>query len=82
MVSSADNFEQLKRADSVYIPSQFNNDIDEIANALRGTKTLLISDNSLHKHNVMINLIQGDGSGIISFEVNTSILYVVRGMIR
>jgi len=72
LVSYADNIEQLKRADSVYIPQEFNGDLHEIANSLRGTNTLIISDNSQNKHDVMINLIQMDKSTVISFEVNKS----------
>jgi signal transduction histidine kinase len=72
IVSYADNFEQLKRADSVYIPQEFNGDLNEIANSLRGTNTLIISDNSLNKHDVMINLMHMDKSAVISFEVNKS----------
>ena len=71
-VSYADNVEQLKRADSVYIPKEFNSDLHEIANTLRGTNTLIISDNSQNKHDVMINLMQLNKSTVISFEVNKS----------
>jgi signal transduction histidine kinase len=71
-VSYADNLEQLKRADSVYIPQQFNGDLNKIANVLRGSSTLIISDNSLNKHDVMINLIQQGDLAVISFEVNKS----------
>jgi len=72
VVTNADTVTQLKGADSVYIPQQFNDELHNIANALRGTNTLLISDNSLNKHDVMLNLIQQDDSSIISFEVNKS----------
>ncbi|PKG84680.1 hypothetical protein CXF85_07920 [Colwellia sp. 75C3] len=72
LVSYVDNFEQLKRADSVYIPKQFNGDLHDIANALRGTNTLIISDNSQNKHDVMINLMHQANSTVISFEVNKS----------
>jgi signal transduction histidine kinase len=67
-----EELDELKRADSVYIPEQFNDELHDIANALRGTNTLLISDNSLNKHDVMINLIQQENSAVISFEVNKS----------
>ncbi len=72
VVTHADNLTQLKQADSVYIPQQFNEELHDIANALRGTNTLLISDNSLDKHDVMLNLIQQGDSAVISFEVNKS----------
>jgi len=71
-VTNVVNVEQLKHADSVYIPQQFNGDLHEIANILRGTNTLIISDNSQNKHDVMINLMQVDQSTVISFEVNKS----------
>jgi len=71
-VTNVVNVEQLKHADSVYIPQQFNGDLHEIANILRGTNTLIISDNSQNKHDVMINLMQIDQSTVISFEVNKS----------
>lgn len=72
LVSYANNVDELKRADSVYIPQQFNDDLHKIASALRGTNTLIISDNSQNKHDVMINLMHQDNSTVISFEVNKS----------
>lgn len=72
----ADTIEQLRQADSVYMPELFNESINEIANAIRGSQTLLITDSSDNKHDVMINLIQNEKSNAISFEVNKSnILY-------
>jgi len=72
IVTYIEELDGLKRADSVYIPEQFNDEIHDIANALRGTNTLLISDGSLNKHDVMINLFQQEDSAVISFEVNKS----------
>jgi len=76
VISYAETIEQLKQADSVYITKQFTEEIHEIANAIRGSQTLLITDSSDNKHDVMINLIQNEKSAAISFEVNKSnILY-------
>ena len=72
VIRDVDKIDDLKNADSVYIPQRFSEQIHKIANALRGTNTLLISDNSLNKHDVMINLIQQEQSAVISFEVNKS----------
>lgn len=63
---------EIKQFDSVYIAKQFNKETHDIANLLRTTSTLLITDNSDDKHDVMINLVQEQGSALISFEVNKS----------
>ena len=72
VVRYADSAAQLKQADSIYIAKQFNKSIPQLANAVRGSKTLVITDSSDNKHDVMINLIQDEQSGVISFEVNKS----------
>ena len=72
VVIYANNLEALKQGDSAYIPQKFNENIHEISNALRNTKTLLITDNSENKHDVMINLFQQKNSTVISFAVNKS----------
>jgi len=66
------SIDAMKNADLVYVPEQFNAYLHQIANVLRGSQTLLISDNSREKHDVMINLIHKDHSSVISFEVNKS----------
>lgn len=59
-------------ADLLYIPNQFNNTLAQIATQIRGSQTLLVTDNSADKHNAMINLIDNAKNGAISFEVNKS----------
>ena len=70
VVIFVDDINNLKQADSAFIPQKFNSELNDIANALRGSNTLLISNNSTNKRDVMINLIEQDGSSVISFEVN------------
>lgn len=72
VVSFIDDINKLKQADSVFIPQKFNSEINNIANALRNSHTLLISNNSTNKRDIMINLIEQDDLSIISFEVNKS----------
>jgi hypothetical protein len=69
-VSLVNNIEDLRYADSVFVPKKFNGKINNIANALRGSHTLLISNNSSNKRDVMINLIEDSDQSAISFEVN------------
>jgi len=72
----AETIAQLQQADIIYIAKQYNENIHELANVVRGSNTLLVTDSSDNKHDVMINLIQDEKSGAISFEVNKSnILY-------
>jgi signal transduction histidine kinase len=68
----ANSIKQLQTADVVYVPEQFNKELHLIANAIRGSETLLISDGSKEKHDVMINLVHNKGSAVISFEINKS----------
>lgn len=70
VVNFVDDINNLKQADSVFIPQEFNAELHDIANVLRGSNTLLISNNSTNKRDVMINLIERDGLSVISFEVN------------
>jgi signal transduction histidine kinase len=44
----------------------------EIASTLRSSNTLLVTDNSVDKHSVMINLVNNAEKSAISFEVNKS----------
>ena len=66
------NLTQASASDIFYLPQQFNDQLAQIANTIRGTQTLLITDNSTDKHNAMINLIDSNGSNAVSFEVNKS----------
>ena len=69
---NAQSINDLKTADVVYIPEKENTKLHKIANALRGHKILLISNNSKKKHDVMINLQQSNTAKTITFEVNKS----------
>ncbi|MCW8832075.1 MAG: YfiR/HmsC family protein [Colwellia sp.] len=62
---------QARAADLLYIPSQFNNKLAQIAAQVRSSQTLLVTDNSADKHNAMVNLIDSDNNAI-SFEINQS----------
>jgi len=66
------NLTQARASDLFYIPKEFNNQLALIANKVRGSQTLLVTDNSTDKHNAMLNLIDSDGSNAITFEVNKS----------
>ena len=63
---------QASSSDLLYIPKQFNNQLAQIANTVRSSQTLLVTDNSADKHNTMLNLIDSDEDNAISFEVNKS----------
>lgn len=58
--------------DLVFIPQALKQDISQIAAQLRQTETLLVTDNSLDKYSVMINLIFDAQQAAMSFEVNKS----------
>jgi signal transduction histidine kinase len=66
------NIPQAMASDLFYIPQQFNEQLAQIANKVRGSQTLLVTDNSADKHNAMLNLITSNGANAISFEVNKS----------
>jgi len=66
------NLKQANAIDLFYIPKQFNNQLAQIAIKVRGSQTLLVTDNSTDKHNAMLNMIDSDGANAISFEVNKS----------
>ncbi len=66
------NLKQGSNSDLFYLPKQFNKQLTQIANKIRGSHTLLVTDNSPDKHNAMLNLIDSKGANAISFEVNKS----------
>jgi len=68
----AASIKDIKSADIVYISEKYNKDLHVIANKIRASETLLISDGSQQKHDVMINLVHNKDSAVISFEVNKS----------
>jgi signal transduction histidine kinase len=61
-----------REVDLLYSAASQNIEIDNIASILRNSNTLLITDNSIDKHNVMINLVNNTEKSAISFEVNKS----------
>jgi signal transduction histidine kinase len=61
-----------RNADLFFSASTRNMEIADIASILRSSNTLLVTDNSLDKHSVMINLINNAEKSAISFEVNKS----------
>lgn len=66
------NLRQASASDLFYIPKQFNNQLAQIARKVRGSLTLIVTDNSTDKHNAMLNMIDSNGANAISFEVNKS----------
>ncbi len=71
-VISVNNVEQAKTADLLYLSANHNNNLAEIASQIRSSQTLLVSDGSTDKNNVMINLLHNTKTSAISFEVNKS----------
>jgi signal transduction histidine kinase len=67
-----DNLQQAVNTDTLFISAKSTLDITIIASSLRQSNTLLITDNSLDKHNTMINLVFNPESQAITFEVNKS----------
>lgn len=61
-----------RKADLLYIPNNQNKKLAQLANAVRGSSTLLVTDNSDDKHNAMLNLTDNHNSSALSFEVNKS----------
>ena len=61
-INYVDSIAQLKKSDTAFIAKIYNQNIHEIANAIRGSQTLLITDDSDNKHDVMINLLQAEKS--------------------
>ena len=66
------NIQEGRKTDLFFSASNRNTEIADIASTLRNSNTLLITDNSLDKHSVMINLVDNAEKSAISFEVNKS----------
>jgi len=64
--------EDGKKVDLFFSAANRNAEIANIASILRSSETLLITDNSVDKHSVMINLVNNTENSLISFEVNKS----------
>jgi len=71
-VVSVISTDQAKGADLLYVSSEHNFKLADIAAEIRLTQTLLVSDGSKDKNNVMINLLHNSQDSAISFEVNKS----------
>lgn len=61
-----------RAADLLYIPFQHVKRVSQLASELRRSATLLVTDRSINKHDVMINLVYNKDTTAISFEVNKS----------
>lgn len=66
------DLKQANTNDLLYIPQKFNNQLAQIAGQIRGSQTLLVTDNSTDKHNAMLNIVDSDDNNAITFEVNKS----------
>ncbi|MCJ8319435.1 MAG: YfiR/HmsC family protein [Colwellia sp.] len=64
--------DQAKTADLLYVSADHNYRLADIAAEIRRTQTLLVSDASKDKNNVMINLLPNNQGSSILFEVNKS----------
>lgn len=67
-----ENVQECKHADVVFVTVESDIDVATIASDLRQTQTLLVTDNSTDKHNIMINLVFNPDKQAIEFEVNKS----------
>jgi signal transduction histidine kinase len=61
-----------KKTDLLFVAANRNNELTSIASIIRNSETLLITDNSVDKNNVMINMVNNEDDSAISFEVNKS----------
>ncbi|WP_206486053.1 YfiR/HmsC family protein [Thalassotalea sp. G2M2-11] len=71
-VQLVDQLEDAKQADMVFVAITPEIDISLIASELRKTATLLVTDNSVDKRNIMINLLFNPKTAGIDFEINKS----------
>lgn len=67
-----DDINDASAADLVFVTVKPSIDITILASDLRKTETLLVTYNSVDKHNIMINLFLNTASSAIGFEVNKS----------
>jgi signal transduction histidine kinase len=66
------NIKAGRKTDLFFTATSKNKELTTIASTLRSSETLLVTDNSVDKHNVMINLVNHTENSVISFEVNKS----------
>ena len=74
-ISIIKNIQEGKKADLLFVATNRNNELAEIVSILRSSETLLITDNSVDKHNVMINMLNNIENEVISFEINKPNIY-------
>jgi len=74
-ISIIKNIQEARNTDLLLVATKRNNELAEIASALRSSETLLITDNSVDKHNVMINMVNVAKNESISFEINKPNIY-------
>jgi signal transduction histidine kinase len=72
VVNYANTLSDITSSELLFVSSSSEETLYEVASHLRGRQTLLVSDNSINKHDIMINLIKQDNVGSITFEVNKS----------
>jgi hypothetical protein len=63
---------RARPADLLYVSVVHVNSLSDIAAKVRSSQTLLVSDESSDKNNVMINLLYNSKAAAMSFEVNKS----------
>lgn len=71
-VINTQNLDEVRKADVAIIFQSANDDIATIATYLRRTNTLLITQNSSNKKDVMINFVRSNEVQNLSFEINKS----------
>lgn len=64
--------QQARTTDLLFISSRHNLDIPALAAEIRSSNTLLVTDNSNDKHDVMVNLLYDKSTETITFEINKS----------
>lgn len=71
-VVSVQSTQAASQADLVFISVSDDIDFSTIASDLRKTSTLLVTYNSVDKHNIMLNLFLNNETSAIEFEINKS----------
>lgn len=72
-VADVTRLESLINTDIIYIPFDQLDQLSAIASAMRGTQTLIVTENSASLHNVMINLLVEENASTetrLQFQIN------------
>lgn len=72
-VADVNRLESLINTDIIYIPFDQLDQLSAIASAMRGTQTLIVTENSASLHNVMINLLVEENASTetrLQFQIN------------